>query len=201
MGRMIDVVLLDLMGTVVYDPYLEALEAATGLGFAQAAALRDPGCWPAFELGEIDEGEFVRRFFLAPDAGHEFNMAAFHRVRREGYRFLPGMRETVEDLDGVVDRYIASNYPVWIDEMHSVFDFDRLFEGVYASCRLGLRKPDPRFFTAILDDLGVAPEHCLFVDDRAANCAAASTVGLVVHTFTDAEDLRVRLQSEGITLP
>jgi HAD superfamily hydrolase (TIGR01509 family) len=84
--------------------------------------------------------------------------------------------------------------------MHTVFDFDRHFEGVYASCRLGLRKPDPRFFTTILDDLGVAPDQCLFVDDREVNCEAAGALGLRVHTFTGAEDLRERLRYEGVTL-
>lgn len=192
---MADVLLLDLMGTVVYDPYREALEAATGMELAAAAALRDPDCWPAFETGTISESEFVRRFF---SAGHRFDMEAFHRVRREGYRFLPGMRELLEALDGDVRRYIASNYPVWIDQMGTQFEFERYFDGVYASCHLGVRKPDPRFYTAILDDLQASPQRCLFVDDRRDNCDAAAAVGMDVHLFDGADGLRRRLAAEGL---
>src|SRR3712207_3904346 len=76
-GDMLDVLLLDLMGTVIYDPYREALGAAIGLDIASAAPLRDPQCWPDFEMGLIDEDEFVRRFFVS-DNGHRFDMDAFH---------------------------------------------------------------------------------------------------------------------------
>ncbi len=195
---MLDTLLFDLMGTVVYDPYLEAIEAATATDVKAAFAKRDAECWPQFELGVIAEDEFVRRFFAEPDADHRFDIEAFNRVRREGYRLLPGMEELLGSLTDRVDCYIASNYPVWIDQLCSEFGFDRTFRGVYASCRMGLRKPDPAFFTAILDDLGVGPQRCLFVDDRAENCDAAARVGLPVHLFDGAEALRMRLQREGL---
>ncbi len=195
---MVRALLLDLMGTVVYDPYLEALEAATGMTSADAHRVKDPDSWPQFELGRIDETEFVRRFFADPAAGLRLDLDAFHRVRREGYRFLPGMAALLEDLDGRVDRFIASNYPVWIDELHATFDFDRHFEGVFVSCRLGVRKPDPGFFELMLDAVARPAHECLFVDDRRANCAAAAAVGLPAHCFDGAEGLRQRLVSEGV---
>lgn len=198
MARMFDVVFLDLMGTVVYDPYVEALEAATGMALDAAHGVKDPDSWPQFELGAIDEAEFVRRFFADPDAGHRFDIEAFHRVRREGYHFLPGMAELLEALDGRVDRYIASNYPVWIEELQSRFGFDRYFEGVYVSCHLGVRKPDPAFFHAMLDEVGVTPGRCLFVDDRRVNCEAAAALGIHTHLFRGAEGLWERLRAAGV---
>ena len=198
MAQMLDVICFDLMGTVVYDPYLEALEAATGMDVTAAHAVKDPHSWPQFEVGAIDEAEFVRRFFVDTDAGHRFDVEAFHRVRRDGYCFLPGMAELLEALDGTVRRYVASNYPVWIEELRSQFEFDRHFEGVYVSCHLGVRKPDPAFFRAMLDGIGVSPDRCLFVDDRRINCEAASAVGMAAHRFTDAGALRARLRAEGV---
>ena len=195
---MLDAVFFDLMGTVIYDPYLEALEAGTGMEITTAFQVRDPSAWPQFELGAIDEAEFVRRFFADPDEGRVFNLEAFTQVRRDGYRFLPGMAELLAELDGKVARYVASNYPVWIDEMSSTFDFPKLFDGVYASCHLRVRKPDPGFFTAMLDDLGLAPQQCLFVDDRGANVKAAEDVGLQAHLFEGAEGLRARLAAAGV---
>lgn len=195
---MLDAVFFDLMGTVIYDPYLEALEAATGMEINAAFKVRDPSSWPQFELGAIDEAEFVRRFFADPDEGRGFDLEAFTRVRRGGYRFLPGMAELLAELEGHVARYVASNYPVWIEEMSATFDFPTLFDGVYASCHLGVRKPDPAFFTAMLDDLGLSPQRCLFVDDRRGNVDAAENVGLQTHLFDGVEGLRARLATAGV---
>jgi FMN hydrolase / 5-amino-6-(5-phospho-D-ribitylamino)uracil phosphatase len=200
MARMLDALCLDLMGTVVYDPYLEALEAATGMDISTAHAVKDPSSWPQFELGAIDEDEFVRRFFADADAGHRFDIEAFHRVRRTGYRFLEGMDKLLRDLDGRVARYIASNYPVWIDELHRQFSFDEHFEGVFVSCRMGVRKPDPAFYSKMLAQIDVPADHCLFVDDRRVNCEAAAAVGMRTHLFRGVEGLRDALGDEGLDI-
>lgn len=195
---MLDTLLFDLMGTVIYDPYREALEAATGMELTSVFRARDPKCWPDFERGAIDEAEFVRRFFRDPPPGQQLDIDKFNRVRRERYHLLPGMADLLADLKGRVDCYVASNYPVWIEQMGRDFGFDQLFCKVYASCHLGLRKPDTAFFSAILDDLGRAPQRCLFIDDRADNCGAAASLGLRVHLFEGAEGLRERLRDEGV---
>lgn len=195
---MLTAVCLDLMGTVIYDPYVEALQAATGMAPEVLRGVRDPHCWPQFELGAIDEPEFVRRFFPDPDGRYRFDLDAFHRARRDGYRFLPGMADLLDDLDGKVRRYVASNYPVWIDEMAQVFRFDERFEGVYASCHMGVRKPDTGFFEALLEATGHPAQRCLFVDDRPVNCEAAASVGMMTHLFEGVEGLRRRLREEGL---
>src|SRR5580692_885313 len=51
--------------------------------------------------------------------------------------------------------------------------FDRRFY----SCRLGLAKPDPAVFEAVLADLGATPQSVLFIDDRAENVLAAGAPG------------------------
>jgi putative hydrolase of the HAD superfamily len=63
--------------------------------------------------------------------------------------------------------------------------FDRRFY----SCRLGLAKPDPAVFEAVLDDLDVTPQSVLFIDDRAENVLAATALGLQAIRFTSAEEL------------
>jgi len=67
--------------------------------------------------------------------------------------------------------------------------FDRRFY----SCRLGLAKPDPAVYQAVLDDLGATPESVLFIDDRAENVLAATALGLQAVRFTSAEDLPAQL--------
>jgi len=183
---------LDLMGTVLYDPYLEAIAAGTGRP-ATPGGLADPSSWRDFEMARIDEAEFLRRCW--PDAGgRPFDAAAFHAARRDGYRFLPGMRELLHAVGGRLDRYIASNYPVWIEEVRLAFALDECCEGVWASHHLGVRKPDPEFYLRLLARIGHRAESCLFVDDRASNCAGAEAVGMRAHLFDGAEGLARRLR-------
>jgi putative hydrolase of the HAD superfamily len=67
--------------------------------------------------------------------------------------------------------------------------FDRRFY----SCRLGLAKPDPAIFEAVLDDLAATPQSVLFIDDRAENTLAATALGLQAVRFTSAEELPSQL--------
>jgi len=193
----IRVVLFDLMDTVLRDPYREAIRAATGLEPAEAFRHNDKRCWPEFEIGAIDEATFARRYFAG--APHlRFDLEAFHRARREGYAFLPGMRAMIEGLRGRVARHVASNYPIWIEEVGAAFELDALFEGVHASCHIGVRKPDPAFYARVLERVGAAAGECLFVDDRRVNCEAAERAGMASHLFDGADGLAERLRAERI---
>lgn len=190
------------MDTVIRDPYREAIEAATGLPLAEALPLRDPRSWPEFEVAAIDEAEFARRFFGAgsgrPDEPRApaFDLAAFHRARRAGYAFLPGVRPILEALRGRVRTFVASNYPVWIDELRATHRLDELFDGVFASHHFRVRKPSRAFYERLLEAIGLPAEDCLFVDDRAANCEGAARLGMRTHVFVDAETLREALVAE-----
>jgi FMN hydrolase / 5-amino-6-(5-phospho-D-ribitylamino)uracil phosphatase len=199
---MLTALCLDLMDTLVADPYREALEAATGLGLRDIAELREPGTWPAFEIAAIDEAEFVRTFFATGVRDrHAFDIEAFHRVRRDGYALLPGIAALLDDTDGRIARYLASNYPVWVEEVAARFGLDERLDAVLASHHLGVRKPEAAFYERLLDRIGHEPSACLFVDDREDNCAAAEAAGMRAHHFTGADGLRARLVAEGVLDP
>ena len=190
-------VLFDLMDTVLRDPYREALRAATGLELREIGAARNPEVWPRFEKGHIDEATFAAGYFRE-GTGHTFDMKAFHAERRAGYAFLPGMRELVVDLrEAGVGLYVASNYPVWIEEVRETFALDALFDGVVASHHVGARKPEAAFYEALFARVPCPPAACLFVDDRADNCTGAEAHGASSHVFSSADDLRARLVRDG----
>ena len=53
------------------------------------------------------------------------------------------------------------------------------FDHVYISSEVGFQKPDPRFFTAPLRDLGLEPADCLMIgNDPTCDVAGAITAGL-----------------------
>lgn len=201
MAAMLAALCLDLMGVVLYDPYLEAIQAAVGLPIDQVWRHKDTTSWPQFECGLIDEAEFERRFWSDPSDAPPFDAEAFHRTRRAGYRFMDGMEELIADARAAgLALHVASNYPVWIEELRGVFALDERFDGVWASCHLGVRKPDPAFYERLLEKVGVPAEACLFADDRQVNVDAAAAAGLRAHLFTSAADLRARLSTEGLPL-
>lgn len=186
------------MDTVLRDPYKEALAAATGLSLRELAEVRDTETWPLFETGAIDEATFAARYFPR-DSGHVFDMDAFHRERRSGYSFLPGIEALLADLRAAgVGLYVASNYPIWIEEVRRTFELDRRFDAIVASHHVGCRKPAPEFFRALFERMHEAPHDALFVDDREENCVAAEAAGMPAHLFTSAEALRGCLREASI---
>lgn len=189
-------VCFDLMDTVLRDPYKEALTAATGLALREIGKARNAETWPLFETGAIDEATFVERYF-PEGSGHRFDMDAFHRERRAGYAFLPGIEALLDELrQNGVGLYIASNYPIWIEEVRASFELDRRFDGIVASHHVRCRKPAPAFFEALFAHMKEAPHDALFVDDRKENCDGAEKAGMPAHVFTSAEALRKRLVSD-----
>lgn len=52
------------------------------------------------------------------------------------------------------------------------------FSPVVFSSEIGIRKPDPRAYQAVLKKLGLRPEDCLFVDNRTDNVEAAQKIGM-----------------------
>ncbi len=68
----------------------------------------------------------------------------------------------------------AERAEVMVHRLGYAHEFDRLF----VSHALGAVKPDPAFFRAVVDDLGVAPADLVLVDDNAANIASAAALGL-----------------------
>lgn len=69
----------------------------------------------------------------------------------------------------------------WLDEYVPELTH---FDLVMMSNEVGLHKPDPEIFLLALELLGLPPSHAFFVDDLAANVAAARALGLagVVHS-------------------
>jgi 2-haloacid dehalogenase len=78
------------------------------------------------------------------------------------------------------------------------FDFLNEFDGVVVSGEEGLIKPDPAIFQVLIVRFKLTPGRTLFVDDSAANIAAASRLGFHVHHFTDPVALKPCLIWHGL---
>jgi putative hydrolase of the HAD superfamily len=67
--------------------------------------------------------------------------------------------------------------------MKSLADYAGVFEKQFYSTELGVAKPSPDYFTAIVNTLGVRAERALFIDDREDNVAGAQAAGLAAEVF------------------
>ena len=88
--------------------------------------------------------------------------------------------------------------------MHEQLGYGDLLDGAFYSYELGLAKPDPAYFAAVADRLGVAPDRLLLIDDNAANVAGARSAGLDAEVWSHREDLGVlrdHLSRRGLPVP
>ena len=72
------------------------------------------------------------------------------------------------------------------------------FRIIVVSAHERLTKPDPAIYALAAERFGHAPEDMLFIDDSAANIAAASACGWQTHQFIDAARLETGLHKRGL---
>jgi putative hydrolase of the HAD superfamily len=183
---------LDLMDTLVLDPYREALVATTGMTLEALEPLRDEEAWHDFELGRIDERTYAQRFLPASIGG--FDIERYKRELHRRYAWVPGMERLAIRTATRVPIHILSNYPPWYEELRARFMLDRFASGHHPSFLLRARKPAPAFFRQALLRIGIEPSAVLFVDDRAPNVDAARDAGMRAVLFEGAEALEESLR-------
>jgi 2-haloacid dehalogenase len=81
------------------------------------------------------------------------------------------------------------------------FPFLSWFDGIVVSGVERVIKPDPRIFRILCERYRVAPESAVFIDDVAANAAAASALGIHGIHFRSSEQLRRELVAVGLLPP
>ena len=78
------------------------------------------------------------------------------------------------------------------------FDFLALFDDIVVSGAEGVAKPDPAVFAVLRERVGRPLERCVFVDDSAANVAAAAAAGLDTIHYDGRTPLRPQLRTRGL---
>jgi len=188
--------LLDVMGTLVYEPFQIEIPAFFGMSLKELLHAKDPTAWSDFESGAIDEPTLERRFF---QDRRRFDLEGLKGCMRAAFSYLDGIEELLRDLSAAgVEMHALSNYAPWYSLIEERLELSRYLAWSFVSCDTGVRKPDPEAFLGAARRLGRRPEACLLVDDRLENCAAARRVGLEALHFSDARSLRSSLALLGV---
>jgi 2-haloacid dehalogenase len=121
--------------------------------------------------------------------------------------FVLSIAETIDANVAVLHDLHAAGVPLfaltnWSDELfpHALerYEFLGLFDDIVVSGAERLAKPDRAIFDRLRDRVGRPLEECVFVDDSAANVAAAAAAGLDAVRFTGDVDLRAELRARGL---
>lgn len=69
------------------------------------------------------------------------------------------------------------------------------FNVVVESAVVGVRKPDPLFYTLACDALGVDPSACVFLDDLGVNLKPARAMGMTTIKVVDVDEALAELEA------
>ncbi|MBM3250516.1 MAG: HAD family phosphatase [Candidatus Omnitrophica bacterium] len=155
-----------------------------------------------FEQGRISPPDFYLKVkeMLRLDLSYE----AFVPVWNEIFFLSPKNRLVYNLAVALRARYslaLLSNINIlhfeYLKKFFPVFD---IFGHVFASCEMGLIKPDARIYESILKELKVLPGEAFYVDDRQELVESAKTLGMRAFVFKDVEGLKKDLTETGVDI-
>ncbi|MEU4195908.1 HAD-IA family hydrolase [Kribbella sp. NPDC026611] len=79
--------------------------------------------------------------------------------------------------------HLATNQMAYRRSLMVERGYGAWFDQTFYSCDVGLAKPDPAYFRAILTAIDVPASSVLFIDDNEANVASALSVGLRAEVY------------------
>jgi putative hydrolase of the HAD superfamily len=144
--------------------------------------------WRQLSVGTITEDDYVACIadqlgFPDAEAGRHF-MQGFYA----GDRFYPQVAAAVHALQSRYKVALLTNASLGqADRVREQFGFDvhAEFDVYVNSALVGLRKPDPAIFRLTLEQLDVAPQQAIFLDDMVYNVDSAQEVGIHTVQFVD----------------
>jgi len=177
--------MFDFGGVVIESPFIAfaTYEEANGLpsGFLRQVNASNPdgNAWAKLERSDVTIDEFDALFA-------EESKSFGHEVRgREVLKLLhgevrPGMRRLLDVLPTLGFRVVCltNNIATDVDVRPDIADAMSQFERVFESSEMGSRKPEPEFYRAVLDELGVVPSEAVFLDDLGINLKPARAMGI-----------------------
>ena len=198
----ITAVVFDFGGVLTSPPFagLDAYAAQLGLpAGALARYFRGDPQMARLETGEIRSSDFFKYVCIDAEARHGVRIDLHSLAESAAPSVVPEMLELVGSLRGRCRTALLTNN---VREATWRSDFPmELFDVVVDSSSVGVRKPDPAIYAALLAQLGCAPEHVAFFDDFEENLAPALALGMAAIQFTDIDACRSALADLGVLAP
>ena len=179
--------LFDFGGVISTSPFesFNRYEEAQGLprDFIRTLNATNPDthAWAHFERNEYSVEQFADAFEAEARAqGYELDarkvlLALRGEIRPEVFAMIDAINAA-----GLVNAGVTNNFaPMEPSEWHDKFAV------IIESSRVGVRKPDPRFYAMACERLDVAPAECVFLDDLGVNLKPARAMGMTTIKFVE----------------
>jgi len=196
-------------GGVIYDiDHQKTKDAFTDLGISNFEELYghtiQTGLFEEFEIGLISPSDFrmAIREYLPTNRSDESINNAWNAL-------LIGFKnERIELLSEIRKHYrvlLLSNtnqihylkYMLELKRQNLYEKFIGLFDKLYFSHQIGMRKPDHKIFDFILLDNSIKAEETLFIDDYEANIYAANEMNIIGYLLKPEQDMLNLFTKEG----
>jgi putative hydrolase of the HAD superfamily len=188
---MIEAVIWDFGGVFTTSPFeaFARYEAERGIpvGTIRKINSTDPetNAWAKFEQSLVDIDGFDK-LFLAEAAVLGHTIPGRDVLPLLAGDFRPDVIEALRrvKLAGLKTGCITNNMPHnaagGTAAGRSLYSQDimKLFDVVIESAKIGIRKPDPRIYQMMCDQLAVKPGACVFLDDLGPNLKPARAMGM-----------------------
>lgn len=197
-------VLWDFGGVILSSPFeaFNAYEAAHGLprDFIRRvnAVKPDDNAWARLESSRIGVEEFDRLFAAEAAAqghelpGHVVLGLISGQVRPEMVAALKSLksRYKIACLTNNVASGDGPGMARTAEKAAEIARIMRLFDLVLESSKVGVRKPEKRFYEIACERLGIAPGEAVFLDDLGINLKPAQAMGMrTIKVVTPAQAL------------
>jgi putative hydrolase of the HAD superfamily len=158
----------------------------------------DDNAWARLERNEVGLDEFCRLFEAeAAAAGHRLDGREVIGLLSGELR--PAMVEAVRRCaERLVTGLLTNNFVVvgdHVDREGEMAEVLSLFDAVVESSKVGVRKPDVRFYEMACELLGIEPAEAVFLDDLGVNLKPARALGMTTIKVVDPDVALAELES------
>jgi HAD superfamily hydrolase (TIGR01509 family) len=191
-------IIFDLGAVILNINYQNTIDKFTKLGVNNAATFYSKkvqtNLFNQIETGMISSNEFLKAL------QKETKNANINQVEKAWNAMLLDLPEEriqlIEKLKNNYSIYLLSNTnAIHIDAIKKQLGkrkwlaFCKLFDKMYLSHELGLRKPDVKIFEYILNEQKLKAEEVFFIDDSPQHIASAKKIGIHCHHLLDDENI------------
>lgn len=160
------------------------------------------------EIAEKFSFELINNGFAISDFKREFKLKTKRLKKESVQRIINSLctpNETLLDLISKLSLkykiYGLVNAPFgWTEIRRGIHNLDKYFSRTFVSYEIDVRKPDPRIFYFLLENTGLIPEECVFVDDKEENVSAAIKLGMQGYMFKSSKGFADYLMTLGLKI-
>ncbi|MHA1805350.1 MAG: HAD family hydrolase [Promethearchaeota archaeon] len=130
----------------------------------------------------------------------DYYLDLWFNLYHQSTELYPEMEEIVMRLhdSGYTVSLLSNTYDIHA-KSNELKGFFKLFDYVFLSHELGMRKPEIEKFKYVLKKLNANPEECIFIDDKLVNLVPARKLGLIAIHFVSFESFKGYLDAMGIS--